>query len=294
MKIGFIGLGTMGKPMVRNLMKAGHEVVVFNRSQPAIDQMVSEGAIGGISYAQMGAECPVIITMVPNAPDVKAVLMTESGVLSTAKPGTIIIDMSSIAPAESRIIFATCAEKGVRMMDAPVTGGETGAISATLSIMCGGEKDLFEECRAILSTLGSAITYCGPSGAGNSTKLVNQIIVAGNIAVMAEGFMLARKSGIDPKVTFEALRGGLAGSPIMETRGKKILAGDTSPSFTLDLHLKDMTNAVNTAHEYGAPLPISSQIYEMFNLLKSQGMGKLDHSVLSKYYEILTGETIAD
>lgn len=294
MKVGFIGLGTMGKPMVRNLMKAGHELVVFNRSQPAIDQMVAEGASAATSYANVGESCPVIITMVPNAPDVKAVLFGDSGVLSTAKPGTIVIDMSSIAPNESRIICDACAEKSVRMMDAPVSGGESGAIGGTLSIMCGGEESLFNECRELLSAMGTNIVYCGPSGAGNSTKLVNQTIVAGSIAVMAEGFMLAKKSGIDPKVVYEAIRHGVAGSFVMETRGKKILDADTSPTFTIDLHLKDLMNAASAAHEFGAPMPLNAQVTEMFQLLKSKGYGRLDHSALSKYYEIMAGETIVD
>lgn len=294
MRIGFIGLGTMGKPMVRNLMKAGFEVMVYNRSQPAIDQMVSEGALRGTSYAQMGADCPVIITMVPNAPDVKAVLFGDTGVLSTAKAGTIVIDNSSIAPAESRIICDECAKGGVRMMDAPVSGGESGAIAGTLSIMCGGDESLFNDCKDILAAMGSKIVYCGVSGSGNTAKLVNQIIVAGNLALISEGFMLAKRAGADPNVVFEAVRGGLAGSAIMEARAPKMLSGDTTPTFTVDLHAKDITNALDTAHAYGAPMPITSQVLEMFSLLKSQGLGKCDHSALYKYYETVTGDKISE
>ena len=293
MKIGFIGLGTMGKPMVRNLMKGGHEVVVFTRSTPAIDQMVSEGAVRGESYAQIGADCPVIITMVPNAPDVKNVLVGANGVLSTAKPGTIVIDMSSIAPAESRNICEACAAKGVRMMDAPVSGGESGAVAGTLSIMCGGDKALFDECRDILSAMGKNIVYCGESGAGNTVKLVNQIIVAGNIAIMSEGFMLARQAGVDPKIAFEAVRGGLAGSAIMESRAPKVITGDYAPTFTVDLHTKDLTNALDTGHGFGSPMPLTAQVFEMFQFLRAHGFGKLDHSALAKFYEQVAGQEIS-
>ncbi len=293
MKVGFIGLGTMGKPMVRNLMKAGHEVVVFNRSQPAIDQMVSEGATRGTSYAHVGAECPVVITMVPNAPDVKAVLFGDSGVLSAAKPGTIVIDMSSIAPAESRNICAACAEKGVRMMDAPVSGGESGAVAGTLSIMCGGDRALFDECRELLSAMGRNIVYCGEIGAGNTVKLVNQIIVAGNMAVMAEGLMLARSAGVDPETAFQAVRGGLAGSAIMEAKAPKMISGEYSPTFTVDLHTKDLTNAVEAGHSFGSPLPVTAQVFEMYQQLRAQGLGKLDHSSLAKFYERLAGREIS-
>lgn len=294
MKVGFIGLGTMGRPMARNLMKAGYEVMVFNRSTPAIDQLVSEGALRGGSYAEVGAECAVVITMVPNAPDVRAVLLGESGVLSTAKPGSIFIDMSSIAPAESRAICAACAEKGVRMMDAPVSGGESGAIAGTLSIMCGGDRALFDECRELLSAMGKNIVYCGEIGAGNTVKLVNQIVVAGNMAVMAEGLMLARKAGVDPETAFQAVRGGLAGSAIMEAKAPKMLSGEFSPTFTVDLHTKDLTNAVEAGHSFGSPMPVTAQVFEMYQYLRAQGLGKLDHSSLAKFYERLAGCEISD
>ncbi|MGI6028568.1 MAG: 2-hydroxy-3-oxopropionate reductase [Candidatus Heteroscillospira sp.] len=294
MKVGFIGLGTMGKPMVRNLMKAGHEVVVFNRSQPAIDQMVSEGAVNGVSYAHMGEVCPVIITMVPNAPDVKAVLCGENGVLSTAKEGTIVIDMSSIAPLASQEIAKLCAEKGVRMLEAPVSGGEPKAIDGTLSIMCGGEEALYEECRDILSVMGTTIVYCGSSGAGNTTKLANQVIVAINIAAVSEAFMLAKKAGVDPQRVFEAIRGGLAGSVVMDAKAPMILSGNTRPGFKVDLHIKDLNNALATGHGVGSPLPLTSAVMEMMQTLHADGMGACDHSTLSKYYEKLSGGRLVD
>ena len=294
MKLGFIGLGTMGKPMVRNLMKAGHEVVVFNRSQPAIDQMVSEGALRGTSYAQMGAECPVIITMVPNAPDVKTVLLGENGVLSTAKPGTIVIDMSSIAPLATQEIAGLCAEKGVRLLEAPVSGGEPKAIDGTLSIMCGGDEAVFEECKPILSAMGTSIVYCGSFGAGNTTKLANQIIVAINIAALSEAFMLAKQAGVDPQRVFEAIRGGLAGSVVMDAKAPMILSGNTRPGFKVDLHIKDLNNALATGHGVGSPLPLTTTVMEMMQTLHADGLGNCDHSTLSKYYEKLTGSKLVD
>jgi len=293
MKIGFIGLGTMGKPMVRNLMKAGHEVVVFNRSQSAIDQMVSEGAIGGTSYAQMGADCPVIITMVPNAPDVKAILCGENGVLTTAKEGTIIIDMSSIAPLAAQEIASLCAEKGVRMLEAPVSGGEPKAIDGTLSIMCGGDEALFEECKGVLGAMGTTVIHCGAVGAGNTTKLANQVIVAVNIAAVSEAFMLAKQAGVEPQRVFEAIRGGLAGSVVMDAKAPMILSEKTRPGFKIDLHIKDLNNALDTGHGMGSPLPLTSMVLEMMNTLRADGCGGMDHSALSKYYEKLSGRKIA-
>ena len=294
MKIGFIGLGTMGKPMARNLMKAGHEVMVFNRSTPAIDQLVSEGALRGTSYAQVGAECPVIITMVPNAPDVKAVLCSENGVLSTAKPGTIVIDMSSIAPLATQEIVARCAEKGVRMLEAPVSGGEPKAIDGTLSIMCGGDEALFNECKPILSAMGASIVYCGAAGAGNTTKLANQIIVAINIAAVSEAFTLAKRAGVDPQRVFDAIRGGLAGSTVMDAKVPMMLAGNTKPGFKIDLHIKDLNNALDTGHGVGSPLPLTASVMEMMQTLHADGLGTCDHSALSKFYEKLSGSALAE
>ena len=292
MRVGFIGLGTMGKPMVRNLMKAGHEVMVFNRSQPAIDEMVSEGALRGSSYAQMGADCPIIITMVPNAPDVKAILAGEKGVLSAAKPGTIVIDMSSIAPLAAQEISALCAEKGVRMLEAPVSGGEPKAIDGTLSIMCDGDEELFNECRELLGAMGTTVIYCGGPGAGNTTKLANQVIVAINIAALSEAFMLAKQAGVDPARVYEAIRGGLAGSVVMDAKAPMILSGNTRPGFKIDLHIKDLKNTLDTGHGVGSPLPLTSMVLEMMQTLHAGGCGGMDHSALSKYYEKLSGHNI--
>lgn len=292
MKIGFVGLGIMGKPMVRNLIKAGHELVVFDVIKPNVDLMVEAGAASVESTAILAAECPVVITMLPNSPHVKTVVCGEGGVLSTAKAGTIIIDMSSIAPLASQEVAKACEAKGVRMLEAPVSGGEPKAIDGTLSIMCGGEEALFNECFEILKCMGGDVVYCGNAGAGNTTKLANQVVVAVNIAAVAEAFMLAKRAGVDPNRVFEAIKGGLAGSTVMNAKGTMMMANNTNPGFKIDLHIKDLNNAIETGHGVGAPLPLTATVMEMFQTLHADGMGQCDHSALAKYYEKLTGDTI--
>lgn len=292
MKIGFVGLGIMGKPMARNLMKAGHEVVVFNRSKGAIDELVADGAIGATSAANVAELCSVIVTMLPNSPHVEAVVCGEGGILETAKAGTIVIDMSSIAPLASQAISKACAEKGVRMLEAPVSGGEPKAIEGTLSIMCGGEEALFNECVDILKCMGTDVVYCGEAGAGNTTKLANQVIVAVNIAAVSEAFMLAKRAGVDPARVLDAIKGGLAGSTVLNAKGSMMIANNTAPGFKIDLHIKDLGNALDTGHGVGSPLPMTAAVMEMFQNLSATGFGGCDHSALAKYYEKLTGDSI--
>jgi 2-hydroxy-3-oxopropionate reductase len=293
MKIGFIGLGIMGKPMSKNLIKAGHELVVYDRINENAADLIRSGAKGASSSADIAAECPLIITMLPNSPHVKSVVCDEGGILGSAKQGTIIIDMSSIAPKASQEIAAACAEKGVRMLEAPVSGGEPKAVDGTLSIMCGGERALFDECKKILEAMGSDVVYCGASGAGNTAKLVNQIIVAVNIAAVSEGLMLAKRAGVDPNTVFEAIRGGLAGSTVMNAKGPMIMANNTKPGFKIDLHIKDLNNAIETAHRVGSPAPLSALVMEMLNTLHADGLGDCDHSAIAKFYEKLAGNTIS-
>lgn len=292
MKIGFIGLGIMGKPMMKNLLKAGHAVAAYDIIAENRDYAASAGAEAFSSVQEVARECGMIITMLPNSPDVREVVCGEDGILSVAKAGTIVIDMSSIAPTASREIAVLCAQKGVRMLEAPVSGGEPKAIDGTLSIMCGGEKELFEECREILGALGSDIVYCGDSGAGNTTKLANQIVVAVNIAAVAEAFMLAKRAGVEPEIVYQAIKGGLAGSTVMNAKGPMILTNNVNPGFKIDLHVKDLNNALEAGHQYGAPLPLTAQVMEMLQVLKTDGMGQWDHSALAKFYEKLTGDTI--
>ena len=284
MKIGFIGLGIMGKPMAKNLMKAGHELVVYDVIAANVDNVVAAGAQAGASSKDVAEQCSFIITMLPNSPHVKTVVMGENGVLEGAQAGTVLVDMSSIAPLASQEIAAACGEKGVKMLDAPVSGGEPKAIDGTLAIMVGGDKELFDQV--------SSVVYCGTIGAGNTTKLANQIIVAANIAACAEAFILAKKAGVDPAVVFEAIKGGLAGSTVMNAKVPMMLERDFNPGFKIDLHIKDLNNAIDTGHGVGSPLPLTAQVMEMMQWLRKEKCGQDDHSALAKYYEYLAGVKI--
>ncbi|MBW7571415.1 2-hydroxy-3-oxopropionate reductase [Caproiciproducens faecalis] len=291
MKIGFIGLGIMGKPMVRNLLKAGHEVIVFDITKANVDEAVSSGAKAATSSKDVAEQCAFIITMLPNSPHVKTVVMGKDGVLEGAKPGTILIDMSSIAPLASQEIEKACQQKGVKMIDAPVSGGEPKAIDGTMSIMVGGDKAVYDQVYDVLMTMGGSAVYCGKIGAGNTTKLANQIIVAVNIAAVSEAFMLATKAGVDPKLVFDAIKGGLAGSTVMNAKVPMILDRNFKPGFKIDLHIKDLNNALETGHGVGAPLPLTAEVMEMLQTLHADGCGQDDHSALAKYYEKIVGNT---
>ncbi|MGI6031339.1 MAG: 2-hydroxy-3-oxopropionate reductase [Eubacteriales bacterium] len=292
MKIGFIGLGIMGKPMAKNLLKAGHELVVYDVIKDNVDNVVAAGAKAGTSAKDVASQCPVIITMLPNSPHVKTVVMGENGVLEGAKEGTILVDMSSIAPLASQEVEKACAAKGVKMIDAPVSGGEPKAIDGTLSIMVGGDKAVFDEVYDMLMVMGGSAVYCGAIGAGNTTKLANQVIVAVNIAALAEAMMLAKKAGVDPQLVFEAIKGGLAGSTVMNAKAPMILDGNFKPGFKIDLHIKDLNNALETGHGVGSPLPLTAAVMEMFQTLHADGCGMDDHSALAKYYAKVSGEKI--
>ncbi|MFC2280634.1 MAG: 2-hydroxy-3-oxopropionate reductase [Treponema socranskii subsp. buccale] len=292
MKIGFIGLGIMGKPMVKNLLKAGHEVVAYDIVAENLQAAVRDGAVAGKNAAAIAAVCPVVITMLPNSPHVKTVVMEKDGILEGAKAGLILIDMSSIAPLASKEICEACKKKGVRMLDAPVSGGEPKAIDGSLSIMVGGDKALFEEMKPILSCMGASIVLCGDVGAGNTTKLANQMIVAGNIAVLAEALTLAKKAGVDPETVFQAIKGGLAGSTVMNAKAPMMIEGNFKPGFRIDLHIKDLNNALETGHKIGAPMLLTANVQEMFEILHADGCGSDDHSGLAKYYAKISGSKI--
>lgn len=292
MKIGFIGLGIMGKPMVKNLLKAGHEVVAYDIVAENLQAAVRDGAVAGKNAAAIAAVCPVVITMLPNSPHVKTVVMEKDGVLEGAKAGLIFIDMSSIAPLASKEICEACKKKGVRMLDAPVSGGEPKAIDGSLSIMVGGDKALFEEMKPILSCMGASIVLCGDVGAGNTTKLANQMIVAGNIAVLAEALTLAKKAGVDPETVFQAIKGGLAGSTVMNAKAPMMIEGNFKPGFRIDLHIKDLNNALETGHTVGAPMLLTANVQEMFEILHADGCGSDDHGGLAKYYAKISGSKI--
>ena len=288
MKIGFIGLGIMGRPMCKNLLKAGLTVTAFDPfAAEALDDVVSCGAIRGASNADVAANSDVVITMVPNSPHVKAAVMGEKGVLEGANPGMILVDMSSISPIASKEICAEVEKKGCFMLDAPVSGGEPKAIDGTLAIMVGGKEEVFNKVKDILMLMGSSVTLCGDIGAGNTTKLANQIIVAANIAAVGEALVLGKKAGVNPEAIYKAIRGGLAGSTVMDAKAPMMLDGNFNPGFRINLHIKDLNNALDAGHSVGAPLPLTASVMEMMQWLKATGHEGEDHSSLVRYYEFL-------
>ena len=275
----------MGKPMAKNLLKAGYELVVFDINQDAVNEVVAAGAVKAENAKEVAAKSEAVITMLPNSPHVKTAVLGENGVLAGAKPGLILIDMSSIAPLAAQEVAAAVAKQGVEMLDAPVSGGEPKAIDGSLSIMVGGKQEIFDRCVELLSKMGKSVVRCGDIGAGNTTKLANQIIVALNIAALSEALVLATKAGVDPELVFNAIRGGLAGSTVMEAKAPMILAGNFKPGFKIDLHIKDLANAIETGHEVGVPLPLTSSVMEILQALKVDGKGQNDHSGIAMYYE---------
>ncbi len=286
MKIGLIGLGIMGKPMAKNILKAGYDLTVCNRSKAPVEDLAACGATAG-TYREIGEGCDVVLTMLPNSPQVKEVMLGENGVAQYMHEGQIFIDMSSINPVASKEIAAVLAEKGVEMLDAPVSGGEPKAIDGTLSFMVGGKQEVFDQCKALLLTMGSSAVRCGEVGAGNTTKLANQIIVACNIEALAEALTLAQKAGVDPALVFQAIRGGLAGSTVMEAKAPMMIAGNDRPGFKIDLHIKDLNNALDCAHSVGAPVPMTAQVQEVLQWMHHHQGGQKDHSAMAQYYESL-------
>lgn len=292
MKIGLIGLGIMGKPMAMNILKAGYDLTVFDRNTAATDTVVAAGGKAASSAREIGETCDVVLTMLPNSPHVKSVMLGEDGVAEAMKPGSVFIDMSSINPIASKEIAEELAKKGIAMLDAPVSGGEPKAIDGTLSFMVGGAQETFDAYKPLLETMGASVIRCGEVGAGNTTKLANQVVVALNIAAVSEAFMLAEKAGVDPNLVFNAIKGGLAGSTVMNAKVPMILEGNFKPGFKIDLHIKDLTNAIDTAHAVGAPVPLTAAVMEILQNLHFDGFGQDDHSGIAKYYEKLTGTHI--
>ena len=292
-EIGFVGLGIMGKPMARNLMKADYNVTVYDIVAEAVEELASDGATPASSAAEVASKVPLIITMVPDSPQSEAAIMGPGGVLEGASKGDTVIDMSSIAPSSSQKIASACEALGVNFLDAPVSGGETGAIEGTLAVMVGGQKEIFDANFDMLSAMSGSIVLCGGYGAGNTTKLANQIIVAGNIAALGEAMVLARKSGIDPQVVFDAIKGGLAGSTVMNTKGPMMIEGNFDPGFRIVLHQKDLHNAILTGKEVGVPLVITSLIQQMLGSLINEGKGNSDHSAIANFMEDMAGVSIS-
>ena len=284
MRIGFIGLGTMGRPMALNLLNAGHEVVV-NRRSGAADELADAGATLADGPRDIAAQVDLVITMLPNGPQVLDVTLGPDGVAEGAHDGLLYVDMSSIAPAAARIVHDGLAEVGVRMLDAPVSGGEPKAINGTLSIMVGGDEAVFRQVTDVLGQMGSSVVLVGPIGAGNITKLANQVIVAANIAALSEALVLAELAGVDPAAVVAAIRGGLAGSAVLEAKAPMILDRNFKPGFRIELHAKDLANAHETGEDLNAPLPLTDSVLAMMEELRNTGHGADDHSGLVQYYE---------
>ena len=292
-EIGFIGLGIMGRPMVRNLMTAGYSLTVYDVVGSAMEEMVTEGAKPASSSAEVAASAPIVITMVPDSADSEAAILGENGVLEGTSAGSVVIDMSSIAPASSQKIAAACEDKSVAFLDAPVSGGEPGAVGGTLAIMVGGKQDVFDAHVGLLEAMGSSIVLCGDYGAGNTTKLANQIIVAANIEAVGEALTLARKAGLDPAVVFEAIKGGLAGSNVLNAKGPMMIDGNFDPGFRIVLHHKDLNNAILTGKDLGVGLPVTSLVQQMLVSLINDGKGNSDHSAIANFIEDMAGVTIS-
>lgn len=292
MKVGFVGLGVMGKHMARNLMKAGYDLTVYDINSQAMEQVVADGAKAAMDIRSLAAQSNVLITMVPNSPQVKAVLIEEGGAIETLQPGSVVIDTSSINPIASREIAQRLAERNVEMLDAPVSGGEPKAKDGTLAFMVGGKEAVFERFKDLLGCMGASVVRCGDIGAGNVTKLCNQVIVAINIAALSEALMLGQMAGVAPQAIFEAIKGGLAGSTVMDAKTPMMLAHNFKPGFRMDLHIKDLNNVLDAAQSVDAPIPLTTQVMEMMKVLHKGGEGANDHSALVKFYEKLSGETI--
>jgi 2-hydroxy-3-oxopropionate reductase len=287
--IGFVGLGIMGRPMARNLLKAGYPLVVHSRSQGPVQELVGAGAKAASAPRDVAGQVEVLITMLPNSPDVELVALGPGGIIEGARPGLLFADMSTISPIVSKKVGAELGKKGVRMLDAPVSGGEKGAIDAALSIMVGGEKADFDAALPIFQAMGKTITHLGALGAGGFTKLANQIIVAGNLTALGEALTLARKAGLDRELTLKALGGGLAGSRCLDQKTPNYVAGTYNPGFKIDLHYKDLGLIMESARAMGVPLPSTAVVQELFGALRVKGGGGLDHSGIITLLEDLAG-----
>jgi 2-hydroxy-3-oxopropionate reductase len=286
-KIGFVGLGIMGKPMSRNLVKAGHKLVVYDILPKPVEELKQAGAEVGTSPSDVASRTNIIITMLPNSPDVKQAVLGEKGIVEGARPGTLVVDMSSIAPLVARKVGEELAKKQIRMLDAPVSGGEPKAIDGTLAIMVGGAKADFDQMVPIFKVMGSSAVLTGAIGAGNVTKLANQIIVAVNIAAVSEALVLATKAGVDPHLVYQAIRGGLAGSTVLDIKAPLMMDRKFNPGFRINLHIKDLGNVLETSHDVGVPLPLSAAVMEIMQALKVDGMGEFDHGSIVRFYEKL-------
>ena len=292
--IGFIGLGIMGKPMARHLLQAGYPLVIHNRSRAGIDALSKDGAQMAANSQEVAQRSEVIITMLPDSPDVELVYAAEHGIFAGVKSGTLLVDMSSISPVVARRLAAEAEKRGCDMLDAPVSGGEAGAIAASLSIMIGGEVGAVERAMPIFEKLGKNIVHVGAAGAGQVTKAANQMVVGTTIAIVSEALVLAAKAGVDPVKVRQALLGGFAQSKILEAHGQKMLERNFKPGFRIRLHEKDIKIALAAGSEYGVPLMVTGVVGQMMTAMKGMGQGDLDHSGLIKFVEDLARKQISD
>ena len=291
-RIGFIGLGIMGKPMAHNLLKAGFAVVVHNRHQEVTDELVAAGASVGVRPREIAASCDVLITMLPDTPQVQEVLLGPEGVIEGAREGLIVIDMSTISPIVTQTLATRLAEHETAILDAPVSGGDKGAIAGTLSIMVGGEEETFQHCIPIFQALGKTVVHVGKSGAGQIVKACNQIVVALVIEAVSEALVLGSKAGVDPAKILQVLNGGLAANRVIELRGTSMLAHDFTPGGRIKTHHKDLGIILELGRMYGVALPVSAQVDQMFASLVARGRGELDHTALLTYLEDLADHQI--
>lgn len=289
MKIAFIGLGIMGKPMALNLLKAGHELRVFDFNKAAVEEVKAAGAVACESSVATVEGVDAVITMLPNSPHVKSVMLENDKVAEHMPKTATFIDCSSISPIASREIAEELSKLGIDMLDAPVSGGQPKAVDGTLAFMVGGKQETFDKFKDVLAAMGSSVVLCGNVGAGNVTKLCNQTIVAVNIAVLAEALQMGQMCGVEPQRIFEAIKGGLAGSTVMNAKAPMMMDQNFKPGFRIDLHIKDLNNALDCAHTVGAPVPMTASVQEILQWLHNNGCGGNDHSAIVKYYEYLTG-----
>lgn len=294
MKVGFIGLGIMGKPMCINVLKAGYEVTAFDFNKDALNAVVEKGAKAANSSKEVGQNCDVLITMLPNSPHVKSALFGENGAIEGLKAGCTVIDMSSINPVESKNIYEELKKANVEFLDAPVSGGEPKAIDGTISVMVGGKQEIFDKYYDLMMTMAGSVVRVGEVGAGNTTKLANQMIVALNIAALSEAFILCEKSGVDPNLVFEAIKGGLAGSTVMNAKAPMMISRNFEPGFRIELHIKDLQNVLDTSHAINASIPLTSQVMEIMQALKVDGKETKDHSAILNYYEKINNVTVGN
>ena len=292
MKIAFIGLGIMGKPMAKNLLKAGHQLRVFDRNTAVLEEMKAAGATICSCSAETVEGVDLVLTMLPNSPHVKSVMLEDDKLAEKMPKTAAFIDMSSINPVASREIAAELAKYGIDMLDAPVCGGHPKAVEGTLAFMVGSKEEVFNKFKPVLEAMGSSVVLCGDVGAGNVTKLCNQTIVAVNIAALAEALQMGQMCGVEPEKIFQAIKGGLAGSTVMNAKAPMMMDQNFQPGFRIDLHIKDLSNVVDAAKVVDAPIPLTQTVLEMMKILHHDGDGSCDHSALLKYYQKLTGETL--